>query len=215
MCTPIVIDGTIDLSNDPNPKFDASSLPTNPAGTGDPAPGPKTGTVVDPASAGPETLPVLTNPITLGGGPGAATSKTPGDQPAGSTPATSGPDPAAPAATTPMDQNTLLINSLTDMAHRFTDTTAGILTAQSDASNALKDGFLDLNKAQQDALAAADQLRKNTGQSGRKPSYSLSLDANRRANSGGVASTMLTGSQGVPTNTLALGRAQLLGGAAA
>ena len=59
------------------------------------------------------------------------------------------------------------------------------------------------------------ELRKNTGQAARKPSYSLSMAKTQRANSQGAASTMLTGSGGVPTNQLALGRAQLLGGAAA
>ena len=64
-------------------------------------------------------------------------------------------------------------------------------------------------------MDAANELRKNTGQAARKPSYSLSMAKTQRANSQGAASTMLTGSGGVPTNQLALGRAQLLGGAAA
>lgn len=112
-------------------------------------------------------------------------------------------------------QNRDLITSITDLAHHVTDTTTNILDAQTKATDALKNGFIDLTTQQQAALKAADDLRKNTGQASRKPSYSLSLDANRRSNSTGNSSTMLTGAGGVPTNTLALGRAQLLGGAAA
>jgi hypothetical protein len=114
-----------------------------------------------------------------------------------------------------VDQNTLLINSLTEMAHKVTDQTSSILQAQKDASSALNSGFLDLTASQQAALDAADQLRKNTGQASRKPSYSLSMAKNRQANANGLSSTMLTGTGGVPTNQLALGRAQLLGGAPA
>lgn len=117
-----------------------------------------------------------------------------------------------PVAVTTQDQNTLLINSLTEMAHKFTDTTSSILNAQTDATNALKDGFLSLNQSQKDAMVAAEQLRQNTGQEARKANYSLSLSRNRSEMSQGNSSTVLTGSEGVPTNLLALGRAQLLGG---
>lgn len=219
MCTPIVIDTPqIDLSGQ-----DTKTATGDPAGVGTPTPG--TDAVTQPtASTGGFVPPVngfLPLPEDRNGGAGVVSEGGMGpnpEDPTGGlgTPATATPTTPAAGTSDPLvDQNTLLINSLTELAHKFTDTTSSILGAQTDATNALKDGFLDLSQQQKDALTAADQLRKNTGQAARKPNYSLSLAANRRANAKGASSTMLTGAGGVPTNQLALGRAQLLGGAAA
>jgi len=87
-----------------------------------------------------------------------------------------------------------------------------ILDAQKNASDALNQGFLSLTQMQKDAMTQAEQLRKNTGQASRKPNYSVSLKANKAANSGGVSSTMLTGASGVAPAALTLGRPALLGG---
>lgn len=216
MCTPIVIDSpNIDLSNTPGPK-DANGNPIN---GGQALPEDRV-PVGGTTNATPTTQDNGTLVTASGGDPAGTagtTAKTP-DGSDGSTPTGSdiaGPKGSGLTGDPVADQNTALINSLTTLAHQFTDTTAGILQGQKDATAALTSGFLDLTKSQQDALKAADDLRKNTGQAARHPSYSLSMAKVQRANAGGAASTMLTGATGVPTNQLALGRQQLLGGAPA
>ena len=241
MCTPIQIDGNgIDLSDptkllnpDGTPITPATAAtPSAPAGTGATAPGPATTTNTSspvqkdtPALAadegrvfvpGADYPGAVTADPTAGGTPATTPAATDAGTPTPTGPDTAGPEGTPGASGDPItDQNTLLINSLTNLAHQFSDTTAGILAGQTAATQALTGGFLNLSDQQQKALDAANELRKNTGQAARKPSYSLSMAKTQRANSQGAASTMLTGSGGVPTNQLALGRAQLLGGAAA
>lgn len=238
MCTPIVIDSpNVDLSK----AADGTTPAATPAGTGNPAPSATTNTpqMDTPALAADEGrvfVPGAVYPDAAGTGLPAGTAGTvvsdntnapqldPANKPRAAGTPLDGPTADLPPGATPAaggsgdpitDQNTLLINSLTTLAHQFSDTTAGILQGQKDASNALTSGFLNLSQQQQKALDAADALRKNTGQAARKPSYSLSMAKVQRANAGGPSSTMLTGVAGVPTNQLALGRAQLLGGAPA
>lgn len=226
MCTPIVIDssGLSPLRDKATAVSDGSLGTTpkaDPAGTGTTAPGPvaadDTAQKDTPALAADEgrvfvpgaNVPTASSVTSGTTAPVATSSDAKTDTPTGS-------DTSGGKATDPIaDQNTLLINSLTTLAHKFSDTTAGILQGQTDAASALTGGFLNLSDQQQKALEAANQLRQNTGQQARNPSYSLSMAKTQRANSKGVGSTMLTGVTGVPTNQLALGRAQLLGGAPA
>lgn len=96
-------------------------------------------------------------------------------------------------------------------ASMFSQLTKDIMAGQKEAANAMREGFLSLTEQQQKALAAADELRKNTGQASRKPNYSLSLKNNARNNRGGITSTMLTGVGGIATGDLPLGKTNLLG----
>jgi hypothetical protein len=112
---------------------------------------------------------------------------------------------------TTKDQADVLNAQIAQQAVLAQQNQQAILQAQQNASNALNQGFLSLTDQQTKAMAAAEELRKNTGQASRKPNYSVSLKANKAANAGGITSTMLTGPGGVAASALPLGKAAVLG----
>ena len=109
------------------------------------------------------------------------------------------------------EQQDILNQQIAQQAVLYQQNQQAILQAQQQATNALSQGFLSLSAQQTEAMAKAEQLRKNTGQASRKPNYSVSLKANKAANAGGVTSTMLTGPGGVSSAALPLGKATVLG----
>lgn len=67
-------------------------------------------------------------------------------------------------------------------------------------------------KAEQAANAAAQKSEEATNRALAKTPDSMALrSANERQAKGGIAGTMLTGAQGVPSSNLLLGRTTLLG----
>lgn len=96
-------------------------------------------------------------------------------------------------------QNTLLTQQLGQQSEAFKTSLGGLLDEQ--------------KKATALAMKAAEDA-KNVGQKERKPNYGKAIAENIRKNRGGQSSTLLTGSLGVPTGDLALGKTSLLGAAA-
>lgn len=79
-------------------------------------------------------------------------------------------------------------------------------------SKALKAQSAAQKKAEQAANAAAQKSEEATNRALAKTPDSLALrSANERQSKGGIAGTMLTGAQGVPSSNLLLGRTTLLG----
>lgn len=79
-------------------------------------------------------------------------------------------------------------------------------------SKALKAQSAANKKAEQAANAAAQKSEEATNRALAKTPDSLALrSANERQSKGGIAGTLLTGAQGVPSSNLLLGRTTLLG----
>ena len=90
---------------------------------------------------------------------------------------------------------------------------AGAGVAYSNGQEQKKSAEASMNQAKANALKAekqADQDNNRINQ--KKPDTSAILAAASQAGKGGVAGTMLTGSQGVDPNALSLGKSTLLGG---
>lgn len=88
-------------------------------------------------------------------------------------------------------------------------------TAQSEAARQSAESIGKMQESllagQRDAAAAAELAMKNVGQKAKAPNIAGILQNNKRANAKGLGSTMLTGSKGVDSSTLALSRNTLLG----
>ena len=90
---------------------------------------------------------------------------------------------------------------------------AGAAVSYQNGQEQKKSAEASMNQAKANALKAekqADQDNNRINQ--KKPDTSAILAAASQAGQGGVAGTMLTGSQGVDPNALSLGKSTLLGG---
>lgn len=94
-------------------------------------------------------------------------------------------------------QNTSLTQQITSAQEQATATQAGLLKQ-----------FQDFTAQQ---AAEASKAMAATGQGVKKPNYKNALDKNKALESGGLSSTNLTGSGGVPVTSLTLGAPALLG----
>ena len=90
---------------------------------------------------------------------------------------------------------------------------AGAAVSYQNGQEQKKSAEASMNQAKANALKAEKQADQDSNKiNQKKPDTSAILAAASQAGKGGVAGTMLTGSQGVDPSTLSLGKATLLGG---
>ena len=90
---------------------------------------------------------------------------------------------------------------------------AGVAVSYANGQEQKKSAEASMNQAKANALKQEKQADQDANRlNQKKPDTSAVLAAASQAGKGGVAGTMLTGSQGVDPNALSLGKSTLLGG---
>lgn len=148
---------------------------------------------------------------------------------AGGTPPTTPQDQSKTITDTATSQTDTLINTFGDLTKTITsqinagktdltNTVAGLTTAFGDSQTSLLQGFQDAQTKQAASMSGlVSQLQAQiagqnaSGNPLKRPNYARALAQNKLLNSGGLGSTMLTGTGGVSTGALPLASTSLLG----
>lgn len=100
----------------------------------------------------------------------------------------------------------------TDTAKTIADLSSSFATQQTSLLQGFQKAQADQASQMADLTKQMQQAALGTGQTLKRPNYAAALARNKALNSGGLGSTMLTGTGGVAPGSMSLGATSLLGG---